>query len=293
MLRFPRACLAAAMFTMAAPALAILPQQGMWTIGSEANGKPGRGIQIDQQGGQLLIVTYIGYRTDGSATFMQASGKIESGKNFTGDLTEYKNGRVLGGSVQDGEAAQTVGQVAIQFDTPTSGTITLPGEAPQSFSRYQYENHLARLNNDFTTQIYQYLFLDRTDVTVSIKAGSNQFYMLERYGYAPNSPTCEYTGDLRPAGDAFTSKGTVKCTAPEQGIHRADFYRFNELRVDAHGTLSARIFTWAGGLLLPGDSPIEITRYLNGVCISSGPVFDRTPRCRAEELGITRADQQE
>lgn len=293
MLTIRRAVVAAATLLGASSAFAVLPQQGMWTIGSEVNGKPGRGIQIDQQGGQFLIVTYVGYRDDGSATFMQASGKIESGKNFTGDLTEYKNGRSLGGSARDGEAAHTVGQVAIQFDTPTSGTITLPGEAPQSFSRYQYENHLSRLNNSFLTQIYEYMFLARTDVTVSIKASANQFYMREQYGVAQNAPTCEYTGDLRPAGDAFSSKGTIKCTDPEQGFRRADFYRFNELRVDAHGTLSGRIFTWGDGLLLPGDTPIETIRYLNGVCISTGPLFDRTPRCRAEELGLTRDDQQE
>ncbi len=60
MTKFARAALAAMALAVGAPAFAILPQQGMWSIGSEVNGKPGRGIQLDRQGGDYLILTYFG-----------------------------------------------------------------------------------------------------------------------------------------------------------------------------------------------------------------------------------------
>jgi len=288
-----RACLAAAMFTMTAPAFAILPQQGMWSIGSEANGKPGRGIQIDQQGGQFLILTYIGYRADGSATFMQASGKIENGKNFTADLTEYRNGRALGGAAREGEVAYTAGKVTIQFQSPTSGTIKLPGEPAQSFSRYQYENHLARLNHRFTAYFASPLGVGRTPASITITADGNKFEMREAYGYESDAPVCTYVGNLSPAGDAFSSRGTVQCTNPGPGTIKADSYRINELRVDTHGTLSGRIFTWTEDQLLPGATLPGGIRYLGGECVTNIPWFGSPARCYPQELGVTGEDQRE
>ncbi len=43
--------------------------------------------------------------------------------------------------------------MAVEFDTSTSGTITLPGEAPQRFSRFQYEDHTVRIERGFTAWV--------------------------------------------------------------------------------------------------------------------------------------------
>ena len=48
-----------------------LPDSGLWGFDAEANGQPGRGFQIDQQQGSLMLFTYMGYRADGSPLFLQ------------------------------------------------------------------------------------------------------------------------------------------------------------------------------------------------------------------------------
>lgn len=83
--RFARSAVFSALVScLAAPAMAALPDSGMWTIDGELNGKPGRGIQIDRQSGLNVIVTYYGYRTDGSALFLQAAGQLKDEKIFEG-----------------------------------------------------------------------------------------------------------------------------------------------------------------------------------------------------------------
>ena len=107
------------------PAVAALPQPGMWSIDAELNGKPGRGIQIDRQDGNVVIATYFGYRPDGSATFYQAVGNIEDGKTFSAPLIEYKNGNPLGthSSTQSGEISQNMGDIQMVFDSEATGQV--------------------------------------------------------------------------------------------------------------------------------------------------------------------------
>lgn len=287
MIKFPRACLAAAMFTLTAPAFAIVPQQGMWSIGSEVNGKPGRGIQLDRQGGDYLILTYIGYRPDGSSMFLQASGKLKDGMFFSGDLTEYKNGRALGGGARDGELAQVVGPIAIKFDSTTSGTVTLPGEEPKRFSRYQYEDHLARLDSAFEYRSYNSSNSARyANATAVIRSQPGQFSMTEVMPASMGNSECKYSGDLRPTGETFSSSGTRSCLYPNSTVPSTLQYQLVDINVDEHGMFSARLF-----LANPGtealQAPIEI-RHFQGACLTGGPEFadGSRSRCRPSELGI-------
>lgn len=295
MRKFARAAVIAAAVLSAAPAFALFPQQGMWTIGSEVDGKPGRGIQIDRQSGLFMIVTYLGYRPDGSATFMQATGKLEGGKTFVGELTEYKNGRALGGPAQSGEVAQIVGPVSIDFDSSTTGTISLPGEAPQRFSRYQYEDLIKQINRRFSTVIWNRL--TPIPVQVSISASGSQFSMVETY--LPSSSSnpdrqvrCEYRGDLRPTGDSFASTGKVSCDGTPPGYPGGEGeggspedYRLTELKVDEYGALNARLYLGGRG------STFGWPRYYSGACLSStGLVLGSVGRCTPDEFGFDIGD---
>lgn len=266
------------------PALAILPDSGMWSIGEELNGKPGRGIQVDRQGGSTLILTYFGYRADGSSLFLQAAGTLKDGRQFDGVLAEYRNGRALGGQARDGELAQEAGPIRIVFDSSTTATITLPGEAPQRLQRFQFEDLRNRLNGKFVhSNSSEYASLSPGRIT--IKAGENTLTMTE----APtdSSGGCQYTGDLKPAGDGFHSKGTVRCV---WGERINDFaYEAKHLKVDEFGNLSARLYL--GSPQQPGV--YNYRQFITGICEHQGAIFLGIPRCYPDALQVDPALQRE
>lgn len=283
-----RAALVACTFFTASSAFAILPQQGMWGIGSEVNGKPGRGIQLDRQGGKYIIITYFGYRPDGTSMFLQASGQISDSKLFSGQLTEFKGGRHLGGPARDGEVARVVGPVFIEFDSTTSGTITLPGEAPQRLSRYQYEDHLARINNKFEYGVFDRQGKTATKVTGQINASADSFSMTETY---EGGETCQYSGDFRRTGDSFASRGVARCTLmlPILGT-KLDRYQIADLKVDEYGMLSGRIYLSTSQDELP-NAPYRVQRHMQGVCIPVKPFLpEQSTRCEPGQLGMDYGD---
>jgi hypothetical protein len=279
--------LAAALATMiSTSAWAVVPESGMWAIGDELNGDPGRGIQIDRQNGQAMILTYFGYRTDGSALFLQSAGTLQDGRRFSGVLTEYRNGRVLGGPARSGQVAQQVGAVEIVFDSTTTGTITLPGEAPQRLQRFQFEDLKQRLNFIFNHEV-SYDYARATSGSLTIEAGDNRLTMTETL--TGTSDKCQYSGDLTPAGEGFHSKGTAQCL---WGDTLRDFvYEAKHLKVDEFGTLTARIY------LASPQNPTTYTfrQFITGICRSNGPIFPAlgAPRCLADSLQVTPELQKE
>lgn len=53
-------------------------QTGMWSFDDELNGRPGRSLQIENlPGSGALIVSYLGYRADGSSLFLQGSAPVD------------------------------------------------------------------------------------------------------------------------------------------------------------------------------------------------------------------------
>lgn len=266
-------------------AFAIVPQQGMWSIGTEVNGKPGRGIQLDRQGGNYIILTYIGYRPDGSSMFLQASGKLVNGMSFSGDLIEYKNGRSLGGQARDGEAAKNAGVVSIEFDSTSSGTVTLPGEAPKRISRFQFEDHIGRLNHNFSYRSYRANSRHYVESQATIRASESQFSMTE---VTDGLNQCQYSGDIRPTGETFASTGTASCP----GVPSTFRYALIDIKVDDYGMFSARMFTSISLDADPLVDPVGM-RHLQGVCESAGPEFadGSKSRCNAQELNIDTLHQ--
>lgn len=284
MLTRTRAAIAAVAILGAAPAFALFPQQGMWTIGSELNGKPGRGVQIDRQGGRVLILTYFGYRADGSATFMQASGAMTNGRSFSGELTEFKNGPALGGPTRSGEVAQVVGPVAVDFDTSTSGTITLPGEAPQRFSRFQYEDHTVRIERGFRGRVLVTRYMGLTNaVQLYARVEGNRLLIQEASTDGNgDSTSCTLDGDLRVAGESFASTGTASCTNGSGWAGSGTAYRITDLKVDEYGVFTARL-----------NYGSDSIRYYTGYCDATGPVFIGVDACRPAEFGFTDDDVRE
>ncbi|WP_287916131.1 hypothetical protein [Comamonas sp.] len=285
MKKLTRFVLAAAACITTQLAFAIVPQQGMWSIGSEVNGKPGRGIQLDRQGGNYIILSYIGYRPDGSSMFLQASGKLVNGMSFSGDLIEYKNGRSLGGQARDGEVAKNVGVVSIEFDSTSSGTVTLPGEAPKRISRFQFEDHIGRLNNSFSYRSYRANSRNYAESQATIRASDGRFSMTE---VTNGSNQCQYSGDIRPTGETFSSTGTASCPGAPSTFR----YALIDIKVDDYGMFSARMLT---SISIDADPLVDPAgmRHLQGVCESSAPEFadGSKSRCNPQELNIDKLHQ--
>ncbi|CAN7437925.1 hypothetical protein LJR129_002834 [Acidovorax sp. LjRoot129] len=255
--------------------IAALPESGMWAIGAEVNGKPGRGIQVDSQGGKTVILTYFGYRTDGTATFMQASGQLQGGKSFTGDLVEFKNGRALGGPVRDGETARVIGPVSVTFESATEGVVLLPGEEPQKLFRFGFENFHKRLDRSFSvvtigslaTMTPGYMAMKPTADTLTI----------EHVLINQTNKVCTFSGDLVQVGKGFKSTGKRECSFD----FSAPRYRIENLQVNEFGMLSGRIH-YLDSEGLPFGPPDDLA----GVCQGGGSVFMLPDRCSARQLGL-------
>lgn len=262
-------CLAATTAAFAAD-----PLPGMWAFDGELTGQPGRGFQIDTQGSDVLIVSYFGYRADGSALFLQASGPRAADGSFEADLVEYRNGTVLGGAHQDGEQAQVVGRVQAVFDAPTAGSITLPGEQPRRVTRFQYVDNAPWFNQSFSADKYgPYAWSTKAQFTMAARDGV--FTMAEtetmnRTDGSTYSRTCQYEGSYTPAGTGLRSAGTVQCEGAS-----ATSYRAEALELTRDGFFSGRIYV--------GNSDTPMT--YQGYCRYTGPVFPTAPplRCAPAE----------
>lgn len=249
--------------SVATVALAELPQSGLWAIDGEVNGKPGRGIQIDRQNGNLLVISYFGYRFDGSATFSQAVGNVAADeRTFSAELKEYKNGPALGGAISSGELAKVIGTVKMEFDTSTSGSIQFPGEQSQSISRFTFDDHRNRLNHPFRTTMVALSEYETvsTHKYLTFKQSADQLEFEVQDLNGPDA-SCVFKGDLLPRGDGFTSIGSYACVNPVPSP--GAFYRLESLKVDSWGFLSGTLYTSA-----KQDLSNPYVRKFFGICVN-------------------------
>ena len=283
-----RCVLSAAALTVSASAFAALPEPGLWAIDSEVNGKPGRGIQIDRQGGETVIASYFGYRADGAAVFYQAVGKITDGKTFNADLIEYKGGTAIGGAVKDASEATTIGKIQITLDSDTSGSVTLPGEKSAAFSRYVYEDLQQRLNNLFLVSNFNGSTHSAPEgmASLSIEALGNQLKIRismlgkEHEGYRL------YSGDLVRKGSGFYSIGHVEDFPANAGPPASKVaMTFENLTVNDVGVLSTN-FTQSDA---SGSWKGEGTLLGKCYAMPSDAVISTPPEpCLAQHLGLTQ-----
>lgn len=122
-----------ALLLWAAGLAAATPQSGLWVIDAEADGRPGRGIQIDARG-SLLVATVYGYRDDGEAQWYLASGPYD-GSAFHGTLMRYQGGTAFGATPVPAHAGAAAGTLALDFSDSTHGSVTLPGEPARAISK--------------------------------------------------------------------------------------------------------------------------------------------------------------
>lgn len=256
------------------PAGGAEPEPGMWAFDDELDGRPGRGLQIDTQEGRAMVVSYVGYRANGSSLFLQASGARPAGSGaFTGTLQEFRNGPVIGGASGNGEPAATVGTIQLRFDTPTSGTVALPGETPRRISRLMYQNGWDdRFSNYFDLTEYARSTTSTTE-RYKIELSRGEFRLSQqttRYGML-----CTYSGPYqRRGGGMIEAEGTKVCT-DSMGAQRRSAFRAERFSIDNEGIFS--------GTLRTGDD----TAYFLGTCIS-GAVFAISTPGSSHTCGYTR-----
>lgn len=111
-------------------------ETGLWSVESEINGEPGRGFQVENQNG-VMVVTVYGYDQTGNAAFYLATGPVQDDV-FTGNLEYYKDGITFGGPQKSGVWAGDAGQITIHFTESNRGTITFPGESPKTVVKFDW-----------------------------------------------------------------------------------------------------------------------------------------------------------
>ena len=285
---FSRVLFAAALLALSMAASAALPQPGLWSFDGEANGKPGRGIQIDRQNDNRIIVSYFGYRADGSSMFLQAGGHIgEDGKTFSAELNEYKNGRAVGGAARDGELAKLLGTVQMEFDTSSSGSVTLPGEEKRAISRISFSDHRNRLNNQFYLSLVKLDQVGSQTIQRPVKlksVGNSLEFQIPSFTY--DNYRCSFGGDLTASGDGFRSEGYYNCddelvaVVPPSPTPRN--YRLEDLKVDSQGFLTGTLYVNISMGLSYGAQ-----MKLFGICTVEDVILGvpgQSEKCSAEQL---------
>ncbi|SFD82445.1 hypothetical protein [Paracidovorax konjaci] len=280
---------ACTLLAAAMPALAqstftppVEPEPGMWAFDGELNGKPGRSLQIDMQNGRAMIVSYLGYRGDGSSVFLQASGlRATDSSAFQGTLQEFRNGPAIGagGSAGAGELAANTGPIQITFDSATTGTVTLPGDVPRRISRFHYEEYPIRFSNQFAV----YGNFDRfvgaiVPVTLDIKAENGVFTM--KYIHT-GTAQCDFSGTYRLLGGGLQSEGKVACNSGLAGPTDGT-YRIERLTVDRAGMITGRMY-------MARDTQLYARVDFAGACLNSrAAVFAAggRPGCGSSDLGL-------
>lgn len=264
-------------------AFALMPQSGLWGVSTEIDGDPGRGMQIDHQDGNVLIISYFGYRADGTATFLQAAGKIEPDDTMTADLIEYKNGMQIGGAFRKGEVQSVLGKMKLRFDSSSSGYVTFPGEQEIKISRYRFEDGLSRINNNF--QIVQAPAKISTYFVAPVNGTFNA--TTSKLTFSLKNTTdglgCRYSGTLVPTGASFASAGTVECDKGHS--HDPDFtnYVLEDLHVDKDGFLSG-VLGYSNTHSTNQNKIESIPMRLMGLCYQNGGEIDVNDVCTQRSL---------
>jgi hypothetical protein len=118
------------------PPTSAQPQTGYWYNPAE----PGRGYTIEVQDNMLFLAAYM-YDGSGNPVWY-ASGPstlMATGTNtFEGTLTEFSGGQSLTGSYKAPTGTTAVGVVTIQFQTSTTGMLTLPDGKQVPIQRFSF-----------------------------------------------------------------------------------------------------------------------------------------------------------
>jgi hypothetical protein len=98
------------------------PQSGWWTNPAE----PGRGYALEMRGGKIFFASFL-YNDDGSARWLASNGVMTNTLNYQGTLTQYGGGQMLGGAYSPVSSNVPIGNMALNFTSATTATLTWPG----------------------------------------------------------------------------------------------------------------------------------------------------------------------
>ncbi len=115
-------------------AYTVKPVNGLWAADSELSLSVGRAINIET-GGDLVVVTFYNYTTNGAPTFYVGAGAITATNTANVSLSEPQGGTCLGCNPTSGSLRSSPGVAFFEFITPTSGFVTLPGEQRKAISK--------------------------------------------------------------------------------------------------------------------------------------------------------------
>lgn len=135
---------AAENFRSGTPPTLVIPQTGMWWNSTE--GGRGYAIEYYPASGNLFFGSFL-YTTDGAATWYVATCALTGG-NCSGPLMAHGGGSTLTSSAASGAAPTgAVGQIALNFSTASTGTMTWPG-GTVALTRYPIEGTDGSLSPD-------------------------------------------------------------------------------------------------------------------------------------------------
>jgi hypothetical protein len=110
------------------------PQTGWWYVQDE----PGRGYAVEIQGETMSFAGYM-YDASGNPLWYLSTGAMVNPGFYQGPLAQFANGQTLTGGFQSPSVVNAdVGQVSIQFYSPTYGTLTLPTGRQVTLSRFYF-----------------------------------------------------------------------------------------------------------------------------------------------------------
>ena len=109
---------------VASYANALMPESGWYWNPTES----GRGFNIEIQGNQLFVATFVYDQSTGVPTWYSASGTMSSTTSWTAPLLKFQNGQCLTCSYQPPTLAGSIGDIKISFTSASTAVVTFQGK---------------------------------------------------------------------------------------------------------------------------------------------------------------------
>jgi len=98
----------------------------------------GRGYTVEVQDSMVFIAAYM-YDASGNPVWYASGPATLTGDNtYQGPLIEFTGGQTLTGSYQAPSGTASMGNITVQFTSPTSGMLTLPDGEQVPIQRFAF-----------------------------------------------------------------------------------------------------------------------------------------------------------
>jgi cytochrome c553 len=119
---------------LTSPPTSTQPQSGYWWNPAEG----GRGYTIEVQDNTVFIAAYM-YDALGDPIWYASGPATLTGDNtYQGPLIEYSGGQTLTGTYQAPSGTASMGDITVQFSSPTTGLLTLPDGKQIPIQRFAF-----------------------------------------------------------------------------------------------------------------------------------------------------------